>query len=325
MTKMGLGSLAPFQHLYAVVVAVVDENGNLLSCNNGFRRLYRPQDNATPNVADFFVLPSFNRLVSTLSPPGQPLHHGVLNVGDIQRGCRSLIGTVHRDGTHLIMVAEYDVAEMEAITTQMLQINEELIETQRELTRKERLLRASESHLRELTLTDPLTGLSNRRHLDEFLLNECERKHRSGEVFSVIAADLDYFKRINDRYGHEGGDTVLQHFAHLLRANMRTIDLVARTGGEEFILVMPMTGIDEAIQTAERLRADSLKMRVPTVHDVVSASFGVVQSQPEMSLQTLLKCADTALYAAKQRGRNRVEAYRPDAPGPLPPPTEKTH
>lgn len=300
-------SVRVFQDLSAVVVVVVDDKGDLRDWNAGFERLFSPGSLATKNVAEFFVLPSFNRLATTVAAPGQPLHQGLLTVGDIRSGCRSLVGTVHREGASLILIAEHDVDDLEAVASKMLQLNEELIETQRELSRKERQLIASEDNLRQLCLTDPLTGLANRRHLDEFLASECEREQRAGEGFSIIAADLDHFKRINDDYGHEGGDRVLTHFAQLLKANLRAIDLAARSGGEEFIVVMPMTGLDEAILTAERIRSSVSDMRVPGIERAIGASFGVAQSAATTDIAALVKQADDALYAAKQAGRNRVE------------------
>jgi diguanylate cyclase (GGDEF)-like protein len=298
---------ACFEHLNAVAIARVRADGQLLQANAGFRRLLALRTDPLANdVTEFFVLPSFSLLVATLPTAGQAIHSGVLNVGDESLACRSLIGTVLRDGEDLIVIGEYDVAEMEQLNAQVGQLNEQLTETQRELSRNARRLRASEDRLRELSFTDPLTELANRRRLDEFLQNEFLRAQRYGEVFSVIMADLDHFKRVNDTHGHEAGDAVLRRFAQLLRAHRRETDLVARSGGEEFILVMPMTGLEAAIITAERLRQDTRQIDLPLLPAGISASFGVAQFVPGDTVASLLQRSDAALYAAKNEGRNRV-------------------
>ncbi|MDI6745743.1 MAG: diguanylate cyclase [Rhodocyclaceae bacterium] len=303
---------ACFQHLNAVAIARVREDGQLLQANAGFRRLLALRTAPLANdVTDFFVLPRFSLLVATLPTAGQTIHSGVLNVGDESLVCRSLIGTVLRDGEDLIVIGEYDVAEMEQLNAQVVQLNEQLTETQRELARNARRLRASEDRLRELSFTDPLTGLANRRRLDEFLQNEYQRAQRYDEVFSIIMADLDHFKQVNDRHGHDTGDVVLCKFAQLLREHRRETDLVARSGGEEFIVIMPMTDLAAASITAERLRHDTLQMTFPAIPEGVSASFGVAQFAPGDTVPGLLQHADAALYAAKNAGRNRVEAFVP--------------
>jgi diguanylate cyclase (GGDEF)-like protein len=322
MHSGGFGSaevLACYQHVISVATAVVREDGQLLQCNAGFRRLLEMRGDAqTTDVVDFFVQPRFDLLVATVTPPGEAIYSGVINVGDERLACRSLIGTVHRAGPNLILVAEHDVEEMERLNAQVIQLNEQLAETQRELARNARRLQASEARLRELSFTDPLTGLANRRRLEEFLTGESHRAQRYSEPFSIIMADIDHFKRVNDRFGHDVGDEVLQHFAKLLRASMREPDLVARIGGEEFVVAMPATDLEAAIASAERLRAATAVMRPPSLPDGLTASFGVAQFQPADTFQALLKHADDALYAAKNGGRNRVEAHSPQAVELLP-------
>lgn len=301
---------ACFARLNAVAVAEVSESGQLVRCNDGFQRLLDMRsDPRAVDVSDFFVQPRFDGLVATQAQPDEVIHYGVINVGDQNVACRSLIGTVSRNGPNLLLVAEYDIAEMEMLNAQVIALNEQLTEVQRDLARKERRLRASEERLRALSQTDPMTGLANRRGLEEFLERECLRAQRYGEALSIIMADLDHFKRVNDEHGHDVGDEVLQHFARLLRDQMREIDLVARIGGEEFLVVVPMTGLAAATETAERLRRHTCAMAVSALPDGVSASFGVALWRPGDTITSVLKNVDDALYAAKHKGRNRVEAY----------------
>ena len=123
-------------------------------------------------------------------------------------------------------------------------------------------LQQQESKIRELMLTDPLTGIANRRYLDERMSMEMERVGRYGQSLAVIMTDLDYFKRFNDTYGHLKGDDVLKTFAHVMQETLRATDFVARFGGEEFMIVMPETTSEGAIHLAERIRESMQKQSI---------------------------------------------------------------
>jgi len=159
--------------------------------------------------------------------------------------------------------------------------------------------------------TDSLTGLSNRRHFDEQLRRVVTETDRFGGACSLILLDLDHFKLVNDRHGHEAGDTVLRHVAHLLADTVRAVDLCARYGGEEIAVLLPQTAEQGAVELAERLRA-TLEAR-PSLHAgrpiEVTASFGVATyPTPVPSGELLVASADKALYEAKASGRNCVKA-----------------
>jgi len=161
----------------------------------------------------------------------------------------------------------------------------------------------------QLSITDPLTGCFNRRHLEERLHRELERARRYGRPFSVVCMDLDHFKQINDRFGHACGDAVLCATADRLRGVSRgQVDWVVRLGGEEFLIVLPETDESSARQTAERLRhlLESDPVRFDGQSISMTASFGVAQSRPGEDGNTLILRADTLLYQAKAAGRNRV-------------------
>jgi two-component system cell cycle response regulator len=164
----------------------------------------------------------------------------------------------------------------------------------------------------ELSLLDALTGLHNRRYMETHLKGLVDQARSGGRPLSVLVADIDNFKSINDGYGHSAGDAVLREFAERLRRNLRGIDLACRLGGEEFIVIMPDTALERACQIGERLRdcIASEPFRV-TFDDrlEVTASVGIAMLEgADDTPETLFERADKALYAAKREGRNRVVA-----------------
>jgi diguanylate cyclase (GGDEF)-like protein len=159
--------------------------------------------------------------------------------------------------------------------------------------------------LRLLATTDALTGLANRRRMDEVLHQEHLRVTRFGGCLSVILCDIDSFKAINDTHGHHAGDLVLIAFGDLLSAHVRRVDTVGRWGGEEFLVICPQTKADEAALLAERLRRAVADARFPVVGSK-TCSFGVVQMADNELAEAVVARADAALYRAKQQGRDRV-------------------
>ncbi len=170
-------------------------------------------------------------------------------------------------------------------------------------------LEQSNARLDDLAHTDPLTGLANRRRLDGAFASSLSCV-RGGEASSVIALDIDHFKSYNDTYGHAAGDGVLCTVAGLLKQCVRPNDLVVRTGGEEFTIVLPGTGKEEALTLADRLRQTIAAHLWPL--RLVTASFGVATAtafdEPSCAA-TFLEDADRALYHSKQSGRNRVTHF----------------
>ena len=174
-------------------------------------------------------------------------------------------------------------------------------------------LRASVTQTIEMAVTDGLTGLHNRRYLDSHLETLFERALARRRPLSLMITDIDRFKAINDKHGHDGGDDVLREFAARLRQNVRGIDLACRYGGEEFIIVMPDTEFAVAQNVAERIRAQiagtPFAVGAEGKSIKVTVSVGVSSFQPPRdSVAALLKRADVALYEAKHKGRNRVVA-----------------
>jgi len=170
------------------------------------------------------------------------------------------------------------------------------------------LLQRQTALLERQSIEDPLTGLFNRRHLDAELVREVTRADRFGHVLSIAMVDIDHFKVINDRFSHQVGDLVLRAMADHFTAGLRTTDVVARFGGEEFVFIFPETSLSGAVTLVEQIRQTIERADWSTVHAglAVTVSAGIVSSRFDHSAPHLLTCADAMLYLAKERGRNQV-------------------
>ncbi len=167
----------------------------------------------------------------------------------------------------------------------------------------------AEKKLEHLATTDDLTGLWNRRHFMNSATGEFERARRYGQYFSLLMIDIDYFKKLNDTHGHAAGDAVLRHLAGMLKGSMRRTDITGRVGGEEFSIILPNTGIENAELLAERLRLTVEKSPASYSEKTLflTVSIGLTAYSPGFeSIDEMLLLADNALYEAKEGGRNRV-------------------
>lgn len=165
---------------------------------------------------------------------------------------------------------------------------------------------------KELARTDPLTGIHNRRYLFELAEHQFEVAGRYKQSIAIIMFDIDHFKRANDTYGHAVGDELLKRVTQIARSNLRTADTIGRYGGEEFIIILPMTNAMQAYSLAERIRVSIEEMRVLTEkgNASVTVSVGVVEMKHSPRSETVeetFRRVDEALYAAKNAGRNRIE------------------
>ena len=193
-------------------------------------------------------------------------------------------------------------------------ISQELGDLTGSLRDRNRQLRDARRQLTDLANVDELTGLGNRRLVNNALQEEINRARRSGAEMSVIMLDVDYFKLYNDTYGHPSGDSVLQKLADIMqRATTRAGEVVARYGGEEFILLLPGASTDSALRTANRLRELVMEEKIPHQASLgekfITVSQGVVTARPDADLlpADLINQADKALYQAKGAGRNTIK------------------
>lgn len=249
-----------------------------------------------------YLNPAAERLFADLSSMGQS--HPLL------QGSMGLIAALRQDtqqgeSVHEIQVGEatYElhisyVQEVGLIRIYVLDI-----------TRRKR----AEKEIHLLATTDSLTGIANRREFTSILTAEMARAKRYGVPMSLVMYDLDYFKRVNDTYGHDVGDYVLQAVTAQVKGNIRANDVVARWGGEEFMVLMPQSDLPSAVNAADKLRLAIAGYQFEKVGQL-TVSFGVAAFEPQDDMNSLLKRVDDALYRAKEQGRNRVEALSGEGP-----------
>lgn len=165
--------------------------------------------------------------------------------------------------------------------------------------------------LHALASTDPLTGVANRRHIERFAAQAVIRARSRGEPLVVLTFDVDHFKQVNDAHGHLVGDRVLMRLTHACQGVLRHFDLLGRVGGEEFLVVLPNTRLDQALPIAQRLRGASSSIDLADIpgQAPVTISLGLAELAPDEDLTALLVRADRALYRAKSAGRNRIEVH----------------
>lgn len=176
-----------------------------------------------------------------------------------------------------------------------------------DLQRRHKELKMAFTRIEELAVTDELTGLYNRRYLMQSLAQQRALANRSRYRFVLCFIDLDHFKKVNDQYGHPFGDKVLKKFAELVDLSLREVDIGARIGGEEFVLVLADTNLDAARQVCERMSKKWLKVKFPEAPKLApTMSVGVTAYRPAERIEDTLERADQLLYEAKESGRNRI-------------------
>jgi diguanylate cyclase (GGDEF)-like protein len=288
----------------SVVLGEFDPAGQLLHGNAGLRRITAGQPTT---LWQLITQPRLDALLSSPPDAAGVLYSGLLTAQSAGGSMLTLTGSIRRQGNRVHLLAGYDMNEFESLSVSLLALNEDLSQAYRDLALSKRALEAREAEILELSLTDALTGVGNRRMLDEALVREVERSRRHGTPLSLTLLDIDHFKRVNDTWGHDTGDRVLRQTGALLLQTVRLCDIATRMGGEEFVLLSPGTNLAGTLVCAERMRA------AMAAHDFglpvpVTASFGVAALAAGDAGPALLARADGCLYQAKQQGRNRVVA-----------------
>jgi len=218
------------------------------------------------------------------------------------------------------LVKPFDMQELSARVKSMLRLkalHDELLDKNRALDRANQELETRRLELLQLSRTDPLTGLHNRRYFEERLDLEFERSRRYRVPITCLMLDLDHFKQLNDTHGHASGDEMLRQVSAVAKASLRSVDLLARYGGEELIALLPETALDEARIVAERIRAGIAALAVEkkgagepvTLRCTASIGLATFPAHQIDSSEVLLRFADDALYTAKSTGRDKVHAH----------------
>jgi diguanylate cyclase (GGDEF)-like protein len=188
-----------------------------------------------------------------------------------------------------------------------IDINKNLFIHLQNLMKENAKLKEENKKLKEISRIDGLTKLYNRLFMDEYLKNEIERTERYNTNFSMLILDIDFFKKINDSFGHQIGDTVLKFVANKIKENVRLSDMVFRYGGEEFLIALPETSIKGAIVTAKKLRSEFESTIIQEINKNITVSIGVSSFKKGNSIENLIHNVDMALYEAKKTGRNRIK------------------
>ncbi|MFP4049609.1 MAG: GGDEF domain-containing protein [Desulfovermiculus sp.] len=297
-----------FEHTGTTVAVLTDEKYTIMDCNaNLTRTLYVPEKPVGRFLGDLLCpleSDQFSLIVSK--------HHQTL-LPQILRICYTEI--LYRCYTFALDEAYFLVGDRlgstdNEILESMSLLNNELSSMSRELSRKNRELEAANAKISELSRTDPLTKLANRRYFNERYAEFFSLAQRQSMPLSMVMLDIDFFKHVNDTYGHETGDKVLQTFGELLRNDCREEDFPARFGGEEFIVCLPHASLDQAVAFSERVRQKLMAQDILQTGERITVSAGVVGLTNQDSQDELINRADKALYRAKSEGRNRVVVDR---------------
>ncbi|MFO7569817.1 MAG: GGDEF domain-containing protein [Smithellaceae bacterium] len=287
-----------------LAILLVDRQGSILDCNPFFLENAGLAEKPIGQSVDIFLTESL-----PTAQEGEPqicrnvrltfiLNHSLEH---------TLSGHMMDIGNRRLIVAHSIRLTDNEMVTKMSRFNDELTDLTRALNKKNRELAAANEKITQLMNTDPLTGLSNRRQLLEHLDVEISKARRHGSALSAVMMDIDHFKSINDTFGHDGGDRVLAGIAQAMRSMCRKEDIIARFGGEEFILLLPGSPASSALECAERIRKAIQDKAFEGIPRQVTASFGVSLFSKDDTQDSLLKRADNALYLAKTSGRNRIE------------------
>lgn len=285
--------------IHSVAVAVLDENGRVIESNQGFRATLSGEDAR-------LVRPGLEELKKAVPKQDGLAYRGAIVLADANDGWEGVSGSIYRRDSKMLVVAELGVSAYQQLNGEIRSLEKELEETQRVLTRRNQSLQKALDDVEALKRQDILTGLANRKSLDERINQEIGRWERYRRPLGLILMEMDDFGGINESYGREVGDDLLRHVATILGQSLRTTDMVARYGGLEFALLLPETNEMGALIVAERVRMELENLIILPMVRPMTASFGVAMLLPGEGRLELYARAGRAVGHSKKNGRNCV-------------------
>mgnify|MGYP001345742948 CR=1 FL=1 len=303
-------AIAYLQQQAPVIFLVLEENGVVVAANEHTKEVFGGSP-VGKHFKDLIIDFRHNFSIDKINE--DPSRETLINITTGSGLPRSYYFTFKKLSGHFIVFGRIDVEEFEKMQKEVISLNKDLNNLTRELYKKNALLKKTNDDLKiandkivEISRRDPLTQLYNRRYFEEKIKEMISLARRHSQPLSIIMTDIDKFKVVNDSFGHDAGDRVLVDYALLMRENTREEDLVARFGGEEFVIALPYTDGNQASLLAERLRKRLSQLDLLGNGHLVTASYGVSQWKQNEDITDLLKRADKALYQAKGTGRNRT-------------------
>ena len=287
-----------------VIMAKADREHRIIECNLALMRLLRKSDRPLGmRLEDIFRYPDGNEAVFAETPPGTVQLPQILKL----RGGDELFKvTCWVEGDVWTLLAERIGGGNGVVMQTMSSLTNDLVNIGRDLARRNRELAEARDRIEKISRTDLLSGLANRGFFVECFQEAVFEADHHGHPLSLLMADLDHFKEVNDTHGHDAGDKVLKAFAATLLRICRKEDLAARSGGEEFVILLPQTVAEDAQRVALRVCAAMREHDVLERGAPVTVSIGVAGHVTGETPDELLKRADHALYRAKEKGRNRI-------------------
>jgi len=287
---------------------LIDKDYKILNCNEGFLRLIGLKEKPINKPLKSLLSKGYKKISFSEKIFSEKCFNSV-NLLFVASNSEEILlkGHIFNCDTFFLLIFDQHLLTYYDLLEKMSKLNDQLVNITRELKKKNDQLSEALATIRKLVNIDPLTGIFNKRALNKILSREISFALRHKLPLSVVLFDLDHFKVINDKHGHEVGDRVLKKVANKVRKLIRAEDIFGRYGGEEFIILLPNTKIDDALKASERIRKEIARIKIKGIKEHITASFGITQLLYTDSKKTLINRADQALYIAKRNGRNRCE------------------
>lgn len=295
------------QHLNTVAVALLSHDGNLLDANEHFLNLLNVTG-PNKNVKQFFIEPKFEYLANTYpaSHCQNIIFNGIVTLGDSGQKTDALRVAVFRFQNKILLIGEQDIDSSIRLRATAIELDHAIAYEQKPSTKPNDQVRQDEAIISYLTHTDPLTGIGNRQYFVDRAAVEIARSQRHNSQLALISIGIDQFKKINDTYGYDTGDKILKNIAQTVAQPVRRIDIVARTGGEKFLVLLSEIALNQAVLAAERIKSALTTQTWEPIDWKVTASFGVIAINNENSIDDLIQQAETVMSQSQRDGGNRI-------------------